>query len=551
MKKIIWLAIGLVSSFIFSVPAGAISVTPTEPKLADAKLIISEVMVGQSQVSYVQIFNRSTEPVQLSNYKLDLLSKNDSLIDNSTLPSGYLEPSKYILLASSDFSEVNQPQVYGLTLGSEIELGDKLKLSVNEKTEPSTVEIGGFKKNVRYGRYKSSTGNFTTTETFSALKNQAQPLTADFLYYPRENFNYDIVDAVYPNSKTCPPGEDNFDCSDYIKLANKTNQTIDLSGTRLRFGNPDVTASASNTILLDGILNPGDFMFINKLETGKPLSLLNSGGFVWLEDSLGTNTYKNTILEVPDASNKKGLIWARFGGEDWNWGLPSFELQNQALPAPNSGDDETEQTETKSCAPDHFLNPDTGRCKKKEVDPELKPCLPGQERNPETGRCRKIVDETDKTPVCAPNQFLNPDSGRCKKIETLSSTEKTCASGQFLNPETGRCRKITSDDNQPKPCPAGQERNPDTGRCRKIATLASAVKPCPAGQERNPETNRCRKILAAADNMKQFKPEIDTSEKASTLPFWIAGAVAILAIGRTVWEFRGELKKYWLKVFKK
>jgi serine/threonine protein kinase len=61
----------------------------------------------------------------------------------------------------------------------------------------------------------------------------------------------------------------------------------------------------------------------------------------------------------------------------------------------------------------------------------MKPCPEGKERNPETGRCRK---------------------------KQVRKTRRNCPEGKELNPETGRCVEK---------CPPGKVRNPATRRCVK------------------------------------------------------------------------------------
>lgn len=128
------------------------------------------------------------------------------------------------------------------------------------------------------------------------------------------------VSEILANPRACSPLETALDCRDYVKLYNPTDQPADLSLFRLRSGYQGQSATASNTFLLAGIIQPGHFAVIATSADNRPISLTSSGGFVWLEDTYGVKRYDTTVQEYPDASSdsKKGQAWA-YDTSDGQW----------------------------------------------------------------------------------------------------------------------------------------------------------------------------------------------------------------------------------------
>lgn len=176
---------------------------------------------------------------------------------------------------------------------------------------------------------------------------------------------------------------------------------------------------------------------------------------------------------------------------------------------------------------------------------------PGSENIKSSGD-NTIVDESSETiaTVCPAGKYRNPETNRCKTREVDDTTP--CAVDQIRNPETNRCRSLLSvATGGLTTCKAGQERNTETNRCRTTVSAASAtLKPCPTNQERNPETNRCRKKLSSAA-VAQFSSVKDHNapQKSSQYSWWLAGASLAGFGGYALWEWRVESAAFIRRMF--
>jgi hypothetical protein len=141
------------------------------------------------------------------------------------------------------------------------------------------------------------------------------------------------------------------------------------------------------------------------------------------------------------------------------------------------------------------------------------------------------------TPADSPNVFPAP----IVKVTATTSSTKPCREDQYRSEDTNRCRSLASlVTATPAPCDDDQERNPVTNRCRKIATAASQLAPCKEGQERNPDTNRCRNVVSSVPAADFAIEPIAETGKAFT-GWWALGGIGTLAVGRGLWEWRGEM----------
>lgn len=147
--------------------------------------------------------------------------------------------------------------------------------------------------------------------------------------------------------------------------------------------------------------------------------------------------------------------------------------------------------------------------------------------------------------ACADNQYRSPETNRCRLIQVTSSTPTPCKDGQYRSEETNRCRNIVTAPTV-TPCSDDQERNPETGRCRKVA-VETAPPACKEGQERNPETNRCRtvKAISKAD---YAVLGVQTTNNSNLYMWLTIGAIILLALAYTAWEWRYELRRVVRKV---
>ena len=510
----------------------AIQTIPTVKPRAASPLLLTEFMVeqkttdGPRMLGYVQLYNNSNEALYAADWELVAQYQEGGEFVYE-LPDGYAVPGNYVVLSAS--AVVQGETIEPLPEGEEIQPTDAFYLRDKAGIyEPEPVPIAAALSGVRHHRYTSTAGNYTGTRTFPRLRDQARPLNADPLVSIRETFPLAPVE-ILANPRNCVPGDVDASCRDYVKFYNDTAETVDFTGVRLRVGQAEQSATATNAVALGGTLEPGKYAIFATNANGSALNLTNSGGYVWLEYVHGVLLYENTIVEYPDASSKKGLSWAVDEEGVWRW----------ATPHPGGENNFEIITELTPCDEGQERNPETNRCRKIPVVAEPKPCNPDQERNLETGRCRKIAVPAAPVP-CNADQYRHPETNRCRKIETANEP-KPCNADQYRNPETGRCKKHETA-STPKPCNPDQFRNPETGRCKKVAT-PTALKPCAAGQERNPDTNRCRKIRPDTSNP-GFTAETIEASMDTIASWWALGGVGSLAIGYAGWEWRSEMMRW-------
>lgn len=522
-----FIAIFILSIFV-SVPAFAIDSVPTQTPKPSSPLLLTEFRVDNAMISYIQLYNNGDEAYDLSNWEL-VSSYADGGEYRYSFPNGYIAPGRYVVVSGSGF--VNGDNIMELASGEEVTPTDEFHLiSLGDKFAPEPVPIATASPGVRYHRYLSSAGNYTGTRTFSALKDQTQAINADPLEEVRESFPLAPIE-ILANPKQCAPDDTSADCYDYVKFYNYTDTRVEFDNVRLRVGYAGQSASSSNSIVLRGHVDPGEYITFSSAD-GSFINLTNSGAFVWLEYVHGVVLYKNTVVEYPDASNKKGQSWAIADSGEWQWAVPQpfgHNIFADQLPA---------------CSEGYYLNESTQRCRKITEPDTPKPCAAGYERNAQTGRCRKIQVETGPTP-CAAGYYRHPETNRCRKIE-VDDGLAPCRPDQYRSPETGRCRKILLAE-EPKPCAPDQYRNPETGRCKKIAS-EEKLKPCAPGQERNPETNRCRKIQKDISNP-GFKVEDIEASADAVASWWALGGVGSLAVGYAGWEWRTEMLRWLRRIF--
>ena len=115
------------------------------------------------------------------------------------------------------------------------------------------------------------------------------PSTIDFPLAPIE---------ISANPRQCSPTDTSLSCTEYVKFYNYTQEAVNFADTRLRIGYQGQTESSSNTVALSGTVQPGEYAIFHTTTEGAPLSITNSGGFVWLEDRYGLVHYPNTSCLV-------------------------------------------------------------------------------------------------------------------------------------------------------------------------------------------------------------------------------------------------------------
>ena len=492
-----------VSTLAISVVSSDQSVVRTESPLS-----ITGYSTTAHSLNYVQLYNTSSQVQKLDNWKLFYTIEAVEFPLTVQL-DGLLAPGHSVLIAD----ELTVPNALFLYVAPEVYSTDTARISQIRLAPPadssyldqivSASYSAGSPQTMYVTRNRSaSTGNYLTS--FSNSVTPPSVLVQDTLYEYPETTSLRVVEML-ANSRNCSPLETAADCKEYVKIFNPTADPVDLSPYRLRTGYQGQAASSSNTIYLSGEIAPGGYLSF-------PISLVNGGGWVWLEDSFGLMRYDDTMTEYANAGSesKKGLSWAQ--GEDgiWGWASPRPSGENVLL---SPEDTESHIAVLKPCNSDQFRNPETGRCKKVETQASLTPCRADQYRSEETNRCRTIATASSLTP-CAANQYRSPETNRCRNLATTSSSLVPCKAGQYRSTETNRCRSLTA--------------------------AASELKPCAANQERNPETNRCRKsILGDADVGFEV---VDTPASSDQTLSWLAlGGLGFASLGYAGWEWRREL----------
>jgi hypothetical protein len=166
--------------------------------------------------------------------------------------------------------------------------------------------------------------------------------------------------------------------------------------------------------------------------------------------------------------------------------------------------------------------------------------------NPKDGIAWALVEgQWQYTDQPSPGAVNIASKSVASKINDDLKVPQPCAENQYRSPETNRCRLIATNSSTPTPCKDNQYRSEETGRCRNIAT-ATAPTPCKEGQERNPDTNRCRNItkMTQADYGVLGAQTVDDNKWY----LWAGiGAVLLLALAYSIWEWRYELGKLFWK----
>ncbi|HET7060239.1 MAG TPA: hypothetical protein VFH99_02915 [Candidatus Saccharimonadales bacterium] len=471
MKKIISLVVitvSVVMPVITPISAQAVDSTVQPPASTPASSqpdVLITTFGGSSMLEFAELYNQSDAPVQLTGAQLrftvhDLAAGCVDRTYSATAPAGWLLPKSYFSFErgapNGDATEAHFSVPDDFLAGCVSAQLSAIQLLGADGTNwqnitflPGTLTANNWAQHKQRGK-----SSLSVTGTFAADYNLLATGTAGLystpLYQPPpDTAGLQIVELL-PRSLSCSPTDTSLLCDDYVKLFNGSGTTIDLVNYRLRTSYGGLKTSSSNTISLSGDLAPGQYQLVNTKNDGSALGLTQTGGYVWLEDAYGAQTYQ-PVIEYPDAStdSKTGQAWA-FDGADWQW---------TSSPQP--------------AGPNYF--PLVVLTAPAMAAPSLKPCAVNQERNPETNRCRAIATATAVPAVCKPGQERNPDTGRCKSITAIVKTATPCKQGQERNPATNRCRSVLGAAKSQKPCKAGQKRNPDTGRCRKIQPKITAI----------------------------------------------------------------------------
>lgn len=473
------LALGV--ALLVTVPVQALSAVPPQPILRSSPLLITQYQRTQlgAQLKYVEFYNSGSELIQLGGWSL---TSGSTVL--TTLPNGYLEPGGYIVLSQG--SAVTGASIIATPLPPIV--ADTLALVppagsgflATEYALKSTGTDGTI-----WTRTTTQTGYSSSTTSFVA---DARGPYDSGTYTPPSAPPVRIVE-IYPYASDCSPFDVSVLCGDYVKLYNPQARAVTLGDSVLRTDSSSASRTTSNTISLAGVtIAAGGYYTVWLTDSDQRLSLTNSGGYVWLEDTWGLERFSATLARYDSAgAGQQGYAWALGSNGKWQW---------TSTPRPTSANVITVPTLGSSSS-------------------ALGPCPAGK--------------------------FRNPATNRCKNIASASSSLVPCQAGQTRNPATNRCRSTSSAAASLVPCKVGQERNPATNRCRSTSASTSSLVPCKSGYERNPATNRCRKVASAAIPNAEFAVE-PTSDSAGTHIGWLTlGVIVALGIGYGIWEWRREI----------
>lgn len=412
-------------SGIVSTPVLATTVVPFDPSQAktDSPVIITSYAFHGPKVSYVQIFNTSDEVVNLDNWQLSYkISGQDAPVVIAAL-HGLLKPAHYVVVADSIFLAAAD---FGYSLAIPAGLTTSAT-SINLESPNYLTHSVALKADTHSDYWQrnvsTSTGNYLSTFAFF-IPPTPFTLYGNGLYTYPDQTNLQVSE-VLANPRGCSPLDTDLACRDYVKLFNPGDQSVDLSQFRLRVGYQGQSGAASNTFTLGGVIDPGHYAVITTSADDRPLTITNTGGFIWLEDIYGIKRYDNTVQEYADASsdNKKGQAWAYDGSDgQWKW---------TTQPTPSDRPSVFPVLPVKVTA---------------MATSALKPCREDQYRSEETNRCRSLASLATATLApCDEDQERNPVTHRCRKVALANAQQLTpCKEGQQRNPTTNRCRNVTS-----------------------------------------------------------------------------------------------------------
>lgn len=424
MKYFKWLLVAM-SLFLCFLPADVsaveVGVPPAGQLKTDSPVLITGYGFKGPKLYYVQLFNSSAEVVAIKDFVVEYtISGQAAPIEIGKL-SGNIKPGGYVVVGEktgtpmADFSyEVTIPDgVTGSVNGIKI-------TPARNYFETSIVVKGDVNASYWKRNISTSTGNYLSTFS-SFVPDSSFVLFGKGLYEPPEYTALQFTE-ILANPRSCSPLEKAGECFDFVKFYNPTSLPVDLSQFRLRVGYQGQNASSSNTFLLTGVVPAGGYFATQTSADARPISVTNSGGFVWLEDIYGMKRYDSTVTEFPDASSdtKKGQAWAYDTADGaWKW-----TLQPMASPVASI-----------------FVFPELVKPKVTA----LAACKEGQYRSEETNRCRSLASAVTALAPCDDDEERNPETNRCRKLATLTSQELTpCKEGQERNPETNRCRNIAA-----------------------------------------------------------------------------------------------------------
>lgn len=489
-KRFVVLCLTILSILLLTpLSASALSPGVNDPNYQPDKtkrIVISSLFTMKSN-SFVELHNQTDQPINLAGWSLRLDSQNEEAI--VILPSGWLLGDSYVTL--SELGVVGGVISYpALNLSPGEKIISVSLLAPDGSEENSVNGLPDDIATTKWYQRKSTGMSGVFVNDFSAATTNTR-LRHSPLYIPPSAVPVVQIVEIYPRALDCAPNDLDPLCHDYVKLYNPTTSTLSLADYRLRTDSS--TSESSNAFHLGGItMAPGSYRVVNLRDDGDPMSLTNSGGYVWLEDAEGVVRYEETITKYESAgsSSKQGSSWALNATGSWEW---------STTPQPTGGN---------SFPVVAIVTPGMGAV--------LAECPSGKYRNPETNRCRSIEEAVNELAACDEGQYRNPETNRCRSLaSTASAVLSACDTGETRNPETNRCRRVTAGEGVLVACDAGEERNPETNRCRKI-------------------TSSPAKTTASVSSA--------ATKAASNLQWWAAGVLGAGVVSYGLYEWRHEVR---------
>lgn len=549
----------LISAFLTvcaALPAFAIDSTPSVSPKIDGPMLISGYSFSGHTIRYVQLYNSSDEVVSIDGWKI--IGEWPSGTWTSQTLSGMIAPKNKITVAdklvvntatftfNTTSPLINDARLTSIRLippATTNWLEQVATISINDTNSASrtpriatTPDTFYFARNV-----SSSTGNFLSTYT-AFIPSNTFTLESDNLYEPPLSALMEIVE-VYPNPSACSPADSSIFCKDYVKIHNPSSQSINLSLYRLRVGSAGQSATSSNTAYISQMLAPDSYALA-------PISLTDSGGWVWFEDAYGITQYDDSVVQYPSSSSRENWAWSYNRATNiWQWTqfpTPSNEANKFSAGASVNDCKNVRISEIAANVDEQFIevfNPSGSELNLSGCQLQTNRSATASYRFSDgtklgsneflsvpisstslsltktTSGTVYVLNSDASTEVDA-RYYENLDEGTSFALvggvwqqtflitpneENQYAQYPPCDVGYVRNLESGRCNKIEIIAIQ-KPCLPTQYRNPQTGRCKNLTTSTIGLKPCLPNQYRNLTTNRCRNIASTISALKPCGP---------------------------------------------
>ena len=416
----------------------ALEVRDYGPNIPLPDVYITAFSVDAAGLRYVELYNNTSSAVDLRGWRVcattasagdqdDCDTARTTFIDRwlaskdfGLLAVGYEDDGSFVLPMASPSAPMSPDYVSRVMLRS---ADDKVVAMVELTAADSNLAFVRKGLTSTYGDNKAATvfSTYDPTKTNNGLTathfHVAAPAFSGGWYVPPAyNAGIRIVEIV-ANPRSCSPTEAALDCADYVKLFVGDLSHAEIAQYALRTDSGGVKRTSTNGQDL------ADFPITEEGYITVPLAVTNSGGYVWIEDLLGTMRYEQSVVFYPDMSlaTKRGYAWAIDSTGVWQWtSTPQPDAANHLYLPPEPVKVTTQAAPT-SCREGQERNPATNRCRSiVAAIAELVPCREGQERNPATNRCRAVAAASTLAP-CQEGQERNPETNRCRKIVLASS----------------------------------------------------------------------------------------------------------------------------------